>query len=70
MPDVTVTPGTTPPQTIYLLEPETQAGRDWIDENIGPDNGYQPWYPTVVCELRYLAEIVAGMREAGLEVEG
>jgi hypothetical protein len=69
MPDVTVTPAAPIRQTIYLLQPNTQAGRDWIDQNIGPDNGYQPWYPTVVCEHRYLADIVAGMREAGLEVE-
>ena len=54
---------------IFLLAPKTQVGRDWIDQNIGPDNGFQPYYPTVVVEHPYVGDIVEGMVAAGLEVE-
>jgi len=55
--------------SIHFLEPRTEAGRDWIDENIGPDNGYQPYYPTVLVEHRYVRDVVAGMVADGLEVD-
>ena len=55
--------------SIFLLAPATQAGRDWIDQHIGPDNGFQPYYPTVVVEHRYVGDIVEGMAADGLEVE-
>lgn len=54
--------------SIFLLRPLTPAGQSWIDEHIGPDNGYQPYYPTVVIEHRYIADIVATIRNDGLAV--
>jgi hypothetical protein len=55
--------------SILLLTPHTGPARNWIDEHIGPDNGYQPYYPTIVIEPRYLAPILEGIRQSGLEVQ-
>lgn len=54
--------------SIALLKPETAWARTWIDDNIGEDNGYQPYYPTVVIEHRYLHDIVEGLQADGLSV--
>jgi len=63
--DINVTGG----GSVFLLAPATQAGRNWIDQHIGKDNGYRPYYPTVVAERRYVQDIVDGMEAAGLEVK-
>ena len=39
--------------SIYLLRPMTKKAKAWVDDNIGSENGYQPYYPTVVMEPRY-----------------
>jgi hypothetical protein len=54
--------------SIVLLTPRTDAAHEWVDENIGQDNGYQALWPTVVIEPRYLEPILTGIRDAGLEV--
>lgn len=54
--------------SILLLTPRTEPARTWIDQHIGPDNGFQPFYPTVVIEPRYFGPILEGIRESGLEV--
>lgn len=54
--------------TVYLLRPLSDAGRAWVDEHIGQDNGFQPYWPTVVVEHRYVADIVAGIQRDGLAV--
>ena len=54
--------------SIFLLVPQTLSARAWIDDHIGKDNGYQPHYPTVVVEHRYIADIVAGIQDDGLAV--
>ena len=51
---------------IILLVPLTRSGCAWADKNIGADNGYQPYWPTVILEPRYLSEIIAGIRRDGL----
>jgi hypothetical protein len=55
--------------SILLLTPHTGPARNWIDEHIGSENGYQPLYPTVVIEPRYVIAILEGIRVAGLEIE-
>ena len=55
--------------SIVLLEPTSEAGREWLQENIGPGNGYQPYWPTAIVEPRYVEPIMEGMIEDGLEVE-
>ena len=54
--------------TVFLLIPQTLSARAWIDDHIGKDNCYQPHYPTVVVEHRYIADIVAGIQDDGLAV--
>ncbi len=54
--------------SIYLLRPQTPAGREWLEKNCD-QSGYQPFTGgTLLCEPRYVADIVNGAREAGLEV--
>ena len=53
--------------SIVLLHPHTVAARSWIDENIGEDNGYQPYWPSAVIEPRYVGDIVNGITADGLE---
>ena len=52
--------------SIILLKPITQAAVDWVQRHIGADNGYQPYYPTVILEPRYLDSVIAGIRRKGL----
>ena len=53
--------------SIFLLQPRTPAAISWIEEHIG-DNGFQPYYPTVVVEHRYIADIVHRAQADGLVV--
>jgi hypothetical protein len=54
--------------SIILLRPATAGGRAWLEAN-RDRSGYQPFTGgTLLCEPRYVADIVAGAREAGLEV--
>ena len=55
--------------SLVQVVPHTTAARAWIDEHIGPDNGYQPYYPNVIVEPRYIEDIVDGMVADGLELE-
>jgi hypothetical protein len=55
--------------SIFLLRPLTPSAISWIEEHIGQDNGYQPHFPTVVVEPRYIADIVEGIQNDGLGVE-
>ncbi len=54
--------------SIFLLIPQTLSARVWIDDHIGEGNGYQPSYPTIIVEHRYIADIVAGIQDDGLAV--
>jgi hypothetical protein len=51
---------------ILLLVPLSDGGLRWIEKHIGADNGYQPYYPTVIIEPRYLDGVIAGIRKHGL----
>jgi hypothetical protein len=54
--------------SIFLLRPTSRSGREWLDQNIGEPNGFQPYWPTVVVEPRYVADIVNGMHADDLGV--
>ena len=54
--------------SIFLLRPLTPSATSWIEEHIGQDNGYQPYFPTVVVEHRYIWPILDGIRDDGLAV--
>ena len=51
--------------SIFLLQPQNKEAIDWVDEHIGQDNGYQPYFPAVVVEHRYITDFVAGIRNDG-----
>ena len=55
--------------SICLLKPLTPSATAWIEEHIGQDNGFQPYFPTVVVEPRYIADIVKGIQHDGLAVQ-
>lgn len=54
--------------SVCLLTPISDEARDWVNDNLGPDNGYQPYYPSVVIEPRYLSDILDGIKNDGLKV--
>lgn len=54
--------------SIVLLVPGSPAGQSWLEDHIGADNGYQPYWPTVVVEPRYVGNIIEGARAEGLAV--
>jgi hypothetical protein len=55
--------------SIFLLIPQTNSARIWAADSIGRDSGFQPYWPTVVVEHRYIADIVAGIQSDGLTVQ-
>ena len=56
--------------SIFLLRPLSAAAHCWVKEFIGESNGFQPYWPTVVIEHGFVPDVVAGIREYGLEVRG
>ena len=54
--------------SIFLLRPQNEQAIAWVDEHIGLGNGFQPYWPTVVIEHRYIADIIAGIHADGLAV--
>jgi len=54
--------------SIFLLCPQNENAVAWVDAHIGCDNGFQPYWPTVVVEHRYIADIVQGIQNDGLAV--
>ncbi len=52
--------------SIWLARPLTDAGQDWIDDNIDPN---AQWFAgALVVEPRYVGDIAEGMAADGLEV--
>jgi hypothetical protein len=56
--------------SIVLLRPNTKAGIAWANKHIGKNNGYQPYWPTVILEVRYIDEVIKGIRSLGLVARG
>jgi hypothetical protein len=55
--------------SIFLLIPQTVSARIWIADNIGRDNGFQPYYPTIAVEPRFVQTIIEGIQGDGLACE-
>jgi len=53
--------------SIFLLRPVTSSGQFWLQENV-IDEETQLFGNAVVCEPRYVADIVFGARGQGLMV--
>lgn len=56
-----------PMATVVALHGATEAGRAWLDDNVGPDA--QRWCGRVACEHRYVAGVVDGAARDGLTVQ-
>jgi predicted NodU family carbamoyl transferase len=54
--------------SILLLRPQNENAIAWLNQNIGSGNGFQPYWPTIVVEHRYIWAILVGIRDDGLEV--
>ena len=54
--------------SIVVLRPLTRAGIDYVNREIGKDKGFQPYWPTVLFEPRYIDQFVDAIREDGLLV--
>jgi len=54
--------------SIVLLRPLTPSATSWLEEHIGQDNGFQPYWPTCVIEHRYIWPILEGIQNDGLGV--
>lgn len=54
--------------TIYVLTPETDQARAWVDEYL-PSDAMRWGRNGVVVEHRYIADIVEGIRADGMEVQ-
>jgi hypothetical protein len=55
--------------SLILLHPQSTPAREWVNEHIGEDNGFQPYFPTIVIEPRYFGDILNGIIADGLAVE-
>ena len=53
--------------SLYLLRPLTGEAVEWLDEHI--EHNRQMFGTAVVVGHRYIADIVRGIRDAGLEVD-
>ena len=53
--------------SILLLRPLSTPAQNWIKENISRESGFQPYYPTVVVEPRYIGDM-EGIHNDGLAV--
>jgi hypothetical protein len=62
-PDVTVSRE----GNLFLFQANTDAARNWLDENTDPDATY--WAGALVVEHRYAADLTAGLQADGLRVE-
>jgi hypothetical protein len=54
--------------SIFLLRPLSVSAELWVHENIGKENGFQPYWPAVVIEHRYVGAILEGISSEGLAV--
>ena len=52
--------------SIYLIGSISDSAKQWVDENVSLDR--QEWCNTIVCEHRFVANIIEGLLEAGLTV--
>ena len=53
--------------SLYLLRPLTGQAAEWIEEHI--EQNRQMFGTAVVVEHRYVADIVRGIADAGLELD-
>lgn len=51
--------------SISIVEPRSERAKAWVNRKVS-DEGYQPAWPTLYVEARYLGPLLEAMREDGL----
>jgi len=54
--------------SIVLLTPLSPSAHEFVEERIGSDNGFQPYWPTAVIEWRYAQDILEGVIAEGMVI--
>jgi hypothetical protein len=54
--------------SIFLIRPLNEMARAWLENNIDAAGSFQPYWPAVVVEHRYVSAIFLGLQEDGLTV--
>ena len=54
--------------SIFLLKPLTPSATSWLEEHIGQDNGFQPYWPKSAIEHRNIWAILEGIQADNLVV--
>ena len=54
--------------SVVLLTPLSQSAHEFVEECIGSDNGFQPYWPTVVIDRRYAGPILEFVLAAGMVI--
>jgi hypothetical protein len=54
--------------SIVLLTPLSPSAHEFVEESIGSNNGFQPYWPTVVIERRYAQDILEGVIAEGMVI--
>jgi len=55
--------------SIFLIRPLNEAATAWLEDNIDAAGSFQPYWPTVVVETPYVADVLEGIRNDGLAVQ-
>jgi hypothetical protein len=54
--------------SIFLLRPQNENAIACVDENTGQNSSFQPYWPTVVVEHRFIGPIAEGINADGLAI--
>lgn len=60
--------GDGPMTSVFRVVPLTDNARGWIADNVSRTEGYQPDWPTLYVERRFLDDLIEGIIGAGLTV--
>jgi hypothetical protein len=55
--------------SVYLLNPNTEAARQWVSENLPDVQSWQYMGTAIAIEHRYIVNIVEGIKGDGLVVD-
>jgi hypothetical protein len=54
--------------SLFFLRPLSQSAREWIEENISQIDSFQPYWPVVLIEPRFVSDILSGILSEGWSV--
>ena len=54
--------------SVLRIEPLTQEAKDWVEEYVSHE-GFQPDWPTLYVEHRYLDYLIDGIAISGLTID-